>query len=356
MTESYDFCVFIARMQPPHQAHIKIIEKALKTAKRAIIILGSHRKAADIENPWTAEQREAMVRCCFPDAKDRLAFIPVRDHPYDDDAWLVEVQQKVKTLTDGSRSVVLIGHDKDKTSFYLKLFPQWKFVEVGQIDDDLSATMIRDSYLSENVWLEGEQPATQFDWRNAVSTSVRVWLEDFRMTADYSTLLTEYEENHNYRQRWAGTPFPVIFVTVDNVVTKSGHILLVRRRSAPGKGKLALPGGFVNPNEWLIDSAIRELKEETRIKLDQRYLKSMVDRTHTFDHPRRSTRGRTITHGFYIPLPAVIPPHGNELPEVKGSDDAERALWLPLSDLPEKENELFEDHLHIINYFLKAKS
>lgn len=352
MEMSYDFAVFIARMQPPHQAHIKILEKALKTANRVIVILGSHRKAANLENPWTSEQREQMVRICFPEAKDRLAFIPVRDHPYDNDAWLVEVQQKVKTLTEGSRSVVLIGHDKDKTSFYLKMFPQWKFVEVGQIDDDLSATMIRDSYFGENLWLEGDAPAVDFDWRNSVASSVQIWLEEFRMTADFTNLLSEYEENHNYRQRWKGTPFPVIFSTVDTVVVKSGHILLIRRRVAPGKGKLALPGGFVNQEEWLFDSAVRELKEETRIKLDQRYLKDMVADQRTFDHPRRSTRGRTITHAFYIPLPSVIPPHGNELPEVRGDDDAERAMWIPLSDLRDREDELFEDHFSIIQHFV----
>lgn len=53
------------------------------------------------------------------------------------------------------------------------------------------------------------------------------------------------------------------FVTVDSIVLKSGHVLLVRRKSAPGKNLFAFPGGYLQQNESLVDCAIRELREET---------------------------------------------------------------------------------------------
>jgi len=40
-----------------------------------------------------------------------------------------------------------------------------------------------------------------------------------------------------------------------------GIVLLVRGRE-PGKGKLDLPGGFVDPGEGLLEGMLRELKEE----------------------------------------------------------------------------------------------
>jgi bifunctional NMN adenylyltransferase/nudix hydrolase len=100
------------------------------------------------------------------------------------------------------------------------------------------------------------------------------------------------------------------FVTADAVVVQSGHILLVERGRAPGKGLLALPGGFVNPEERIRDAAIRELREETSIsdgkgQIPPAMLASFIEdaRTRVFDAPNRSLRGRIITHAFLFRLP-----------------------------------------------------
>jgi bifunctional NMN adenylyltransferase/nudix hydrolase len=120
----------------------------------------------------------------------------------------------------------------------------------------------------------------------------------------------------------------------------------VKRKFNPGKGLYALPGGFLKQTETLEAGAIRELKEETGIKVHAPILKGHIIESKTFDHPGRSLRGRTITTAFYIKLP------DGELPEVKGSDDAEVATWLPLMDVLGMEKEFFDDHSHIIRYFL----
>lgn len=49
---------------------------------------------------------------------------------------------------------------------------------------------------------------------------------------------------------------------VDTIIEKDGKILLVKRNFPP-KGKLDIPGGYVDKNESLEDAAIREVKEET---------------------------------------------------------------------------------------------
>ena len=123
-------------------------------------------------------------------------------------------------------------------------------------------------------------------------------------------------------------------------------ILLVKRRMAPGKGLWALPGGFLGANERLEDSMLRELEEETRIKVSKDLLRASIKGNHVFDHPARSTRGRTITHAYLIVL--------NELknPRVRGSDDAERAKWVPISEFYGMSEEMFEDHYSIGSYMI----
>jgi bifunctional NMN adenylyltransferase/nudix hydrolase len=76
-----------------------------------------------------------------------------------------------------------------------------------------------------------------------------------------------------YKESWKAAPFPPTFVTVDAVVVQSGHVLLVKRKAMPGAGLWALPGGFLNQEETLLDGAIRELKEETKIKVPVPVLK-----------------------------------------------------------------------------------
>ena len=99
----------------------------------------------------------------------------------------------------------------------------------------------------------------------------------------------------------------------------------------------------------LEDSAIKELKEETNIKVPAQVLRGSIKSSHVFDYPERSQRGRTVTFAYYIELKPNLK---EGLPRVKGGDDAKKAFWLPLSALGEKEDEFFEDHIHIIKYFL----
>ena len=149
----------------------------------------------------------------------------------------------------------------------------------------------------------------------------------------------------DYKTAWEGAPFPPTFVTVDAIVIRSGHVLVVRRKGALGKGLIALPGGFLNQNETAQDAAIRELKEETGIKLSKEDLEKAIAGRKVFDYPERSLRGRTITHGFFIDLKR------GPLPIVKGSDDADKAWWMSLREFETREAEFFEDHFHIINFF-----
>jgi ADP-ribose pyrophosphatase YjhB (NUDIX family) len=67
------------------------------------------------------------------------------------------------------------------------------------------------------------------------------------------------------------TPIPVVSCAVIN----KDHILLLKRAIEPFPGKWAFPAGHVEPGESAEASIIREVKEETNLDLNVRYLFSM---------------------------------------------------------------------------------
>ena len=119
-------------------------------------------------------------------------------------------------------------------------------------------------------------------------------------------------------------PYPRPSLTVDVAIVTiedNPHVLLIQRRADPFAGTWALPGGFVDENERLIDAARRELVEETGV--DQLVLEQL----HTFADPGRDPRGWTVSVAY---LARVRP---NEL-KPKAGDDAAAVKWFPLSNLP----------------------
>ena len=117
--------------------------------------------------------------------------------------------------------------------------------------------------------------------------------------------------------------YPRPSVTADCVViTKEDtpQVLLIQRGFEPFKGCWALPGGFMNMDETTEQCAIRELEEETGLKI------SDVRQIGAFSKIDRDPRGRTITVAYLAIVDAPL--------EVKGLDDAAKAQWFPLSALP----------------------
>lgn len=133
--------------------------------------------------------------------------------------------------------------------------------------------------------------------------------------------------------RAALTTDAIVFVKEENAI----FILLIERGHEPFKGKWALPGGFIEMNETLEQACIRELQEETGLRVKQ-----MVQ-FKTFDAIDRDPRHRTISVVHSLQL--------KEKQTVKGGDDAARAEWFALDNLPE----LAFDHLQILTEFFNLK-
>lgn len=332
--------VLIGRFQMFHRAHYAAVKFALAQVDELLVLLGSCNAACNTKNPWTPDERERMIRLSLtPEEDARVSIIYVDDYLYNDNQWVTQVQNLVRQEIGDVADVTLFGHRTDDSSYYLRLFPTWKFSDTGSYvtasGRELHATHIR------SLFFERDN-----NYKEHVVPAVVEYLEDFTKTTKFKALCDEYHYLAEKKEQWRGTPNPVTFVTVDAMVVKSGHVLLVKRRGSLGTGLLALPGGFLEQHETTLKGAMRELREETLLKISDRELEGALVDQRAFDHPDRSLRGRTITHAFCFNLGA------GELPLVKGSDDAAKAFWLPFNRIVKRENEFFEDHAAIIRYFM----
>lgn len=336
-TKKYSTMVFLCRVQPLHNAHLEIIKKAASLADKVIVIIGSAAQPRTYKNPFTSSERESMVRFAaytpVNAAGAALVVEHVTDTLYNDQAWASRIQAVVTANTEPTDSICLIGHNKDQSTFYLNMFPQWELEQVDLIEP-LNATHIRDLYFKADCNLNFISAV--------VPPSVLHALEQFKGSEGFEQIVNERAFVEKYKQQYASLAYPPIFVTSDAVVVCSGHVLLIKRRAAPGKGLFAMPGGYVNANtdKSVLDAAIRELREETGIKVPEPVLRGSIVKSQVFDAINRSPRGRIITHCFYIKLP------DGPLPKVKGSDDALLAKWVPISELDS--SVMFEDHAEIL--------
>lgn len=342
--KKYDTIVLIGRFQPLHNAHLELARKASKLADQLIVIVGSAKQPSTFKNPWSYQERKEMIRQAIDVELDEsrmdleeLVIEPNIDTIYNNGAWASRVHEIVARHTNKGDKIGIIGHDKDLTSFYLNMFPQWGREEIDLIEP-LNATEIRNLYFRRDAnpgYIAGVIPET-----------TQKFLEAWAKTERFEKIVQGREFVAKYKKQYASLPYAPTFVTTDAVVFQSGHVLLVKRKAEPGQGLWALPGGFLNANTdaSMQDCMIRELKEETGIKVPVPVLVGNIKDMHIFDAIDRSERGRTIDHAFKIVLP------DGPLPKVKGMDDAEVARWVPLGELDSET--MFEDHHEIIYYFL----
>jgi 8-oxo-dGTP diphosphatase len=124
--------------------------------------------------------------------------------------------------------------------------------------------------------------------------------------------------------------YPRPSVTVDCVVfglngDRNLRVLLIKRADEPFRGRLALPGGFVNVSdsgsqgEDLETAARRELEEETGVTPDH------LEQLATFGAPGRDPRGRVMSVAYMTLVRSTD--H-----EAKAGSDASEAEWVLVAD------------------------
>ena len=118
--------------------------------------------------------------------------------------------------------------------------------------------------------------------------------------------------------------YPRPALTVDVVLVSREdrpRVLLIKRKKDPFAGTWALPGGFVDAGERLVDAALRELREETGLTADG------LEQLYAAGDPGRDPRGWTVSVVFLART-------GAKRPKATAADDAAEVGWFPLDEPP----------------------
>ena len=131
--------------------------------------------------------------------------------------------------------------------------------------------------------------------------------------------------------------YPRPLLTVDCVIfgldeSSRLKVLLIQRGHDPFIGTWALPGGFVDMDEPLVEAAVRELKEKTGVT------EVFIEQLYTVGTPNRDPRGRVVTVVYFslINLAAY---------KISADSDTQDVRWFPIDSLPI----LAFDHSEIMN-------
>ncbi len=297
--------LYIGRFQPFHNGHKDAIEQIAQAPDviKIIIGIGSAQFHHYLDNPFTAEEREEMVRRSLRIDKpyEVIPVIDIHDFP----KWVPFVESicpKFDVLYSGNTLVKRL------------------FSEKGYEVRDLNFNFIH-SGTDIRVMMFDEGP-----WQNFVPEGTVKVIEDEKVKGVERLLSL-----HNRHIRFA--------VTADIILQNAdGRFVFIRRRNEPYKSMVALPGGYVEPGkETTMQAAIREAREEIGVEVIDPWFLGVYDR------PQRDPREPCITHVFYATKYSGV---------LKAGDDAASLVLLQRDEIKEP---LAFDHIEIIDDYLKMR-
>jgi len=336
--------LYIGRFNPPHVGHESIIYEMLQQNLDTIIIaIGGATGARTFKNPWNFAERSIMINLAFEDVqkrfleerpnwttKTKLRIIGIPDY-ISDYRWQQDVRVRVEGITNPNDDIAIYGYEKDGSSYYLKMFPEWKFIEI-KAQYKMDATTVREMIYKKEFKFDAE--AYLYNNMRFVSGGVQQFIDKWIDSDEFNQLRREWEFINTYKKQFEGLKYPPVFVTVDALfITPQKEVVLLERKEYPGFGMLAMPGGFVDPHLTLRQSLDKIV--EKKLKIDISHYKHT--RMEVIDNPDRSLRGRTITNVF------VFENFGHNGPNI---------FKYPIGNLGMYRQQMFEDHYMIIDHLL----
>jgi len=348
--------VVIARFSMLHNEHVRMLKEMAKENTHLLILIGSANRRKSNKNPFDFIERKRVLEHVLATFTSNYSIVPLFDNLYKEARWESEVQRHVYefAVPNGihDSNVTLYGQDKDQTTYYLKKFPQWKRRDLG-VQVDIDATRLRDEWFANEQKLGNSILLDQH-----LPPQMKIFLEhrefDTNAQRDYRYYLSETEKFKDYPYQDT-----LSFICVDAIIECAGHILTVTRANehGPGYGCRALPGGFKERNLSLFDSVIKEIYEETNLRVSEKTLRLALRKQHVFDHPARNNGIPRVTHGFYFKL-EPRDDHGNP-PRAKGGDDAKATWlpnngvdWIPTGHILSAKEIMYDDHPDMVEYFV----
>lgn len=329
----FDIVVQIGAFQPWLQVHQAALELALQQSRQVLLLWVDADRARSAVHPFTATECRQILGLALPETlRHRVHVMGLRQNLHPGREW-ANVWQHARQLSGSTEPRLAVLQAPDAPRRYWPNVPRLPY----PADDDPGLTWRQAAFGS----TDPTHVLRQYGDRLVPAT--RAWFEAWLQGPLRQAVHAEWQLLQHERAAWAAAPYPPTLVTVDCVVQCADHVLLIQRGRQPGQGLHALPGGFLDVHETLVQSACRELCEETGLALPATLQPSGQA---VFDAPGRSQRGRVITHAYHFVLPDA------NLPVVQAGDDAAQAHWVPLAQLPLLSGQLHDDHALILDHFL----
>jgi len=328
----YDVTVFIGRFEPLHRAHLDTIRFALGISKRLILVLGSHRAAPSFSCPWSAPEREEMIRLALtPQESARVTCIYVRDKLFDLERWQSNVYQEVyHHVSNPQASIALVGHFKDASSSYLSLFKRWSFVSAPVVDGLNATDFRRWFFLNKGEFSPGDIPTPLFKW-----------LEDYKKTTQYTNIV--HEATH--------TPTKAHYhqFVYEYVLFRCHNYVLLERRW--GRDLFALPGETTLecPTSAGMPSDLSHLPEPL-FHFEQEYIwqQKLGLNISTAELAQCTTSTQIFYDAIAQKRSRVIQILANKLDICPKINNVNNHIWLLKDDIPLMQEKIYGDHFHIL--------
>jgi bifunctional NMN adenylyltransferase/nudix hydrolase len=348
--------VMIGRFSFIHRQHERTLQIMAAENDYILVQIGSANRCESKKNPHEYAIRamimSEVLKRIKPNGQWRI--VALNDTLYNEERWKMRVyahgEQYAEQIGVHPERITLYGTDKDESTYYMNSFPQWKTKDVGKVED-IDATRLRELWFRHSQTVPGglrlqdhlvpEMFNYLRDGHKFNAALQRDW---------YYLTVTEPEKFKDY-------PYPEALNVMcgDAIVECANHILTVTRSGELGYGQIALPGGHKNKNETAFQAALRELFEETNLRVPEQTILNCVKQTHLFDHP-----GRTLssvpksTLGVYIKIEA----RDGKFPRANGGDDAAHPTlpnggirWIPKYDIISGKVKMWDDHPDIVDFF-----
>ncbi|MDE7478780.1 MAG: adenylyltransferase/cytidyltransferase family protein [Lachnospiraceae bacterium] len=159
MAEKYG--VFLARMQPVHNAHLFLVNKALEENDKVLIVLGSENKLDMLRNPFDISLREQMLRECFDEQQnEKITIVTLPDWSMESDwegaeIWGRYFYYNVVSRIGQKRFALYYSDDPAILDSWFKNTEVYPFItyrnfERSKLFEGLSATKIRTAFMEHN--------------------------------------------------------------------------------------------------------------------------------------------------------------------------------------------------------------
>ncbi len=285
----YDLVMYVGRFEPFHIAHLDNISKGLKFADNLLLIIGSCYRKSDFKNPFSYAERLDMLKGSLelinPDANKKIYSVPSLECIYNDDVWQQHIEDNVNKfitleLKQDAKDVkiALIGHHKDESSYYLKMFPSWHFEHLSAVyeqDKVISATTVRNALWDENLQkIEG-----------IVSPYVQQKLSDFAKTERYKKLQADYKQSKLQQ----GSKAVVSFSLFDG-----DKVLLQEVENE----YLSFPQIEIDEKSWLLNAALQSLSQKLSISDELLNIIRNNAKLNVFDYPKRRLELREVNINY----------------------------------------------------------